>query len=103
MYEKDRCFGKISLISMAWSNKENFYPPLIALLMGCFMYTCNLTGLCQVFFIGLYPFILLGRERYQEIVTLANVQTSSDEGLMLKTSASVKPAIIAVLYLLVST
>ena len=87
---------------MAWSNKENFYPPLIALLMGCYMYTCNLTGLCQVFFIGLYPFILLGGERYQEIVTLANAQTSSDEGLMLKTSASVKLA-IAVLNLLLST
>ena len=74
---------------------EGIFPSLLALLMEC--YTCNLTGLCQVFFTGWYPFILLGGEGYQEIVTLAREQTSSDEGLMLKTSASVKLAIVSLL------
>ena len=72
--------------------QEGIFPSPLALLMGC--YTCSLTGLCQVFFTGWCPFILLGGEGYQEIVTLASEQTSSDEGLMLKTSASVKLAIV---------
>ena len=57
--------------------------------MGC--YTCNLMGLCQVLFTWLYPFILPGGEGYQEIATLARVKKKTLEGLMLKTSASVKP------------